>query len=176
MSDAPRKRPAFESAAALVAPVEPDPAMPRPISTVAGGILVLLRAAAGVLWIAAIVFGWGDGVQGVAGAFSGDASDDAGLPASTPGSILAIVLVVVGLGVLIETALGVLIILGKNWPRVLVMVFSVLSISSSFVGWWAEGQQIRFETTFLTLSLDILILLALSSRSAATYARRHERR
>ena len=42
--------------------------------------------------------------------------------------------------------------------------------------WWAQGQEITLQSTFLSLSLDILILLALSSQSAAAYARRGEKR
>ena len=59
---------------------------------------------------------------------------------------------------------------GRNWARVVVMVFSTLSIASSFVAWWAQGQEITLQSTFLSLSLDILILLAVSSQSAAAYA------
>jgi predicted membrane chloride channel (bestrophin family) len=59
---------------------------------------------------------------------------------------------------------------------VLVMLFSVFSITTSFTAWWVAGEEIKIETTFLSLSLDILVLLALSSRSAAAYARRKERR
>jgi hypothetical protein len=51
----------------------------------------------------------------------------------------------------------------------------VLSISTAFTGWWAQGQDIRVGTTLVTLALDILILLALSSRSAAAYAHRRRR-
>jgi hypothetical protein len=172
----PRKRPAFEPAAALAPPVPHDPGMRRPASIVAGSVLVLLRAAAGVLWILSFVFGWDAWVQGFAGAFSGDASDISDLPDGVRSTVTLFVVGVVGLGVLLEATLGLLILRGTNWPRVLVMVLSTLSISSAFVGWWAQGQQIRIETTFVTLALDILILLALSSRSAAAYARRFERR
>ena len=42
--------------------------------------------------------------------------------------------------------------------------------------WWAQGQEITINGALLSLSLDILVLLALSSRSAAAYARRNERR
>jgi hypothetical protein len=56
------------------------------------------------------------------------------------------------------------------------MLIAVLSISSAFTAWWALDQEIKLEGTFVSLSLDILILLALSSRRAAAYARRNERR
>jgi hypothetical protein len=75
-----------------------------------------------------------------------------------------------------EALLGILILSGRNFARVLVMVFSVVSICTAFAGWWAEGQDIRIQTTYVTLALDILILLALSSRNSAAYARRRERR
>jgi hypothetical protein len=172
----PRKRAAFEPVAGLATPVPRDPGMRRPPSIVAGSVLVLLRAGAGVLWIASFLFGWDAWVQGFAGAFSGDASEISVLPDGVRSTVTLFVVVVVGVGVILEATLGLLILRGTNWPRVLVMVLSTLSISSAFVGWWAEGQQIRIETTFVTLALDILILLALSSRSAAAYARRLERR
>jgi hypothetical protein len=172
----PRKRAAFESPATLARPVDHDPRMPRPASTVAGSVLVLLRAAAGVVWLLSFAFGWQGWVRDAAAAFSGDASDAGTLPASTSSAILTAVVVIVGVGVLLQAVLGLLILRGTNWPRVLVMVISTLSICTSFVGWWVQGQEIRVGTTFLTLSLDILILLALSSRSSAAYARRHERR
>lgn len=175
MTRTPRKRPAYEPAAGLVAPAAGSPDMPRPASITAGAVLVLLRAAAGILWILAFVFRWDGFILSLSISFDGDASDAGDLPPGTSSAILAILVAIVAVGVVIEAALGLLILRGTNWPRVLVMVFSVISISSAFVGWWAQGEVIRIETTFLTLSLDILILLALSSRSAAAYARRHEK-
>jgi hypothetical protein len=56
------------------------------------------------------------------------------------------------------------------------MIIAVGSISTSFFAWWVQGQEITLDSTFVSLSLDILVLLALSSRSAAAYARRNERR
>jgi len=84
-------------------------------------------------------------------------------------SIVAVVL-------LVELVLAVLILRGSNWPRVVVMVFAVMSISSSFVAWWVDDLEITLTTSLLSTALDTLILLALSSRSAAAYARRNERR
>lgn len=174
MTREPHKRPAYEPAAGLVAPTPTNPRMARPASTVAGSVLVLLRAAAGIVWVLGFVLGWSGWVQDAAGAFSGDASDSSDL-AGTPGLLTAVVVAVL-VGVVFEATMGLLILSGRNGPRVLVMLFSVGSITIAFVGWWAQGQDIRLETTFLTLALDILILLALSSRSAAAYARRHEKR
>jgi hypothetical protein len=167
----PRKRAAFEAPAALVAPVAGSAAMTRPASTVAGAVLVLLRAAAGAVWLLSAALGWT--WLGDAAALFNDSSVDAS--ADTPadvGPVLAIVLGIVAAGVVFEAVLGVLILRGRNGPRVLVLLFSTLSITTAFVGWWSQGQEIRIETTYVTIALDILILLALSSRSAAAYARR----
>jgi hypothetical protein len=65
---------------------------------------------------------------------------------------------------------------GHNWARVIIMAIAAISITASFLQWWDDGLEITIGTTLLTLGLDILILLALSSRSAAAYARRKERR
>ena len=85
--------------------------------------------------------------------------------------------VLVGLGVVtvIELACGILIFRGSNAARVLVMVVTVISISTAFVSWWARDQEITLQTTLLSLAVDILVLLALSSCSAAAYARRAEK-
>ena len=176
MTRPPAKRPAYEPGAGLAEPAVGVPGMRRPASTVAGAVLVLLRAAAGAVWMLSFALGWNETVQSLTLSFSGDADDATDISDDASATILAITMGVVAAGVLIEAALGLLILRGTNWPRVLVMVFSVTSISSSFVAWWWQSQEIRIETTFVTLSLDILILLALSSRSAAAYARRHERR
>jgi hypothetical protein len=172
----PQKRPAFEPPAALVRPLELDPGMRRPVSTVAGATLVLLRAVTGAVWVVAVTFGWPSWLRNVSGMFGGDAST----PSETGELIAAIgVWVFIGAAAVVlaaEALLGILILGGRNLPRVLVMLFSVVSICTAFAGWWVEGQDIRIQTTYVTLSLDILILLALSSRSSAAYARRRERR
>ena len=76
---------------------------------------------------------------------------------------------------LVDLRLSVLVFLGRNWARVIVMCISVLSISTVFGAWWVQGQEITLEGSFMSLAIDILLLLALSSRSAAAYARRRER-
>jgi hypothetical protein len=172
----PAKRPAFELP---VVPEPPagDPEMKRPISTTSGAALVLLRVAAGVAWMLWVAFGWEGWLQSYAGELSGDSSGET-VGDLTPGVLgvsLAVFLIATGLVLAVELTFGLLILRGRNFPRMVVMIISVLSISTAFAGWWVQGQDIRFSTTLLTLALDILVLLALSSRSAAAYARRRER-
>lgn len=172
----PHKRPAFESPAALVGRVEADPGMRRPASTVAGAALVILRAIAGAIWVVAVAFGWPDWLRAVSAVFSGDASTSSELDGLIGGVGTWVFVGVAGAVLVGEALLGVLILGGRNIARVLVMLFSVISICTAFVGWWADGHDIRIGTTYITLALDILILLALSSRSSAAYARRGEGR
>ncbi|MFD4958289.1 hypothetical protein [Microbacterium sp. NPDC058389] len=169
----PLKRPAYEPAARLLRPVHHDPDMPRPASTIAGGVLVLLRAVAGLLVGGAIAVVWRDiladpdvqlVLEGVDGA-----------DADTRQAALWVVLGIVVASVALDVLFAVFVLRGSNFARVAVMILSVMSISTTFFAWWVQGQEIRVDETFVPLALDILVLLALSSRSAAAYARRNER-
>ena len=170
---APQKRPAYEPAGRLLRPPARDPDMRRPGSTVAGGVLVLLRAAAGVLLLGALAVGWPAIIADPDVVLILDGVDSVDLAAQVG---LWVVLAVGGTAVVFDLVCAIFVLRGHNWARVAVMVVSVLSISTTFVAWWAQGQEIRVDETFVSLALDILVLLALSSRSAAAYARRNERR
>jgi len=168
----PHKRSAFEPAERLLRRPERDPAMRRPTSTVAGAVLVLLRAAAGLVVIAGIAVQWPAILADpdVELTLDGVSEAEAGQWA------LWVVVVVGGLFVLLDIVFAAFVLRGSNVARVAVMVISTLSISTTFFGWWAQGQEIHVNQTFASLALDILVLLALSSRSAAAYARRNEQR
>ena len=143
--------------------------MRRPISIVAGVVLVLLRVLAGVAVLIGIAAGWDDLVH------SADVALD-GLDAK-PEATQAALGIILGIGAVllaVDAVLALLIYRGRNWPRIVVMLISTISIISSFVAWWVAGEDITLQGTFLSLSLDILVLLALSSRSASAYARRNE--
>lgn len=166
----PTKRPAFEPAERLLRPTGYDPDMPRPITTVAGAVLVLLRVLSGILILVALTVGWDSFAADLeVGTDGADMSSDV--------SRLALTVVLVGgtAVLIVDALLGLLTFRGLNWARVVVMLISVFSISTTFTAWWVQGQEITLDGTFVSLSLDILILLALSSRSAAAYARRKER-
>lgn len=168
---APRKRSAFEPAASLLTPTRYDPGMRRPAATTAGAVLVLLRVLAGVAWLVDVAAHWSDYVGQLDVAAPGIA-----LAPDAVQSSLLLFLGVSAAVLLVETVLAFLILAGRNGPRVVVMAFAVVSIVSAFVGWWVEGQEITLKTSLVSLAFDILVLLALSSRSAAAYARRAERR
>jgi hypothetical protein len=168
----PEKRVAFEPP---VDPTTADPAMRRPASIVTGSVLVLLRAAAGALWAASVAFSLPPWLREIAGAASGNADEPLDLTVSDLGVDTAAFLGVVAVICAVQVVFGIRIFFGGNLARVWVMVISVVSISASFVGWWEFGQVITVRTSLITLSLDILVLLALSSRDAAAYARRPRR-
>lgn len=171
MSANPDKRPAYEPASRLLQPTVYDPAMPRPAATIAGTVLVLLRVVAGAVVLAALAVGWDQFVDDTE--FVLDGSD---LSGQSSGLGLALVLGVGAAVLVVDLVLALFLFLGRNGARMWVMIIATFSISTSFVAWWAQGQEITLQGTFLSLAIDILILLALSSRSAAAYARRNERR
>jgi hypothetical protein len=168
---APNKRPAFEPPGRLLKPTGYDPDMPRPATIVAGTALVLLRVVAGVVVLGSLAIGW----EGIV------ADPDIVLDGFDPSpegthAALWFLLAAGGTVLLMDLLLAILVYRGHNWARVVVMVIAVGSISTSFFAWWVQGQEIALDSTFVSLSLDILVLLALSSRSAAAYARRNEHR
>lgn len=164
------KRPAFEPASELAQAGPRDPRMRRPVPTTMGAALVLLRVLAGIAWLIALAAQWNDVIAEQLVDVSIDPDDPA------VGAALWFILAFGGVVLLFDFVMAVLIYLGFNWPRIVVMVFSTLSICGTFAAWWAGDQNIALDQTLFTLALDILIMLALSSRAARDYARRNDRR
>lgn len=171
MTEQPRKRPAFEPVADLFAPAAPDPEMKRPITTVVGALFVFFRAVVGAVWLIEVGVHWDAYLDAAAVGLDMD-----GVGAEDRAVGFIVFAVAVSAVLLVDVLLGVLILRGRNWPRVLVMTFSVISVSTAFAAWWAQGQEVTLRTSLLTVAFDILLLLALSSRSAAAYARRDRAR
>jgi len=165
----PRKRAAFESPAELFTAPDADPRMPRPSTTVAGVALVLLRVLAGVLVLAGVWWQWptliSDG-ETLLEPISPEALDLARL----------VIVAVGGTVLLVDLVVAVFVWRGSNVGRVLILLTSLLSVTGTFTAWWARDQEITVHSALIAVGLDVLILLALSSRSAAAFARRRERR
>jgi len=162
------KRPAFEPPAVLVAPVTPPPDMHRPVSTVFGALLVVLRVIAGVVWLLSLALQWDRVLR-----------DDLNIeidPGSSEAEAAQVVLVFIlgfgGLILAVDLVLAVLVYRGNNAARLAVMIVATLSITIAAIDYFGGGEDITIRTTLITLSLDILVLLALSSRAARAYARR----
>ncbi|MFT3945276.1 MAG: hypothetical protein QM705_15840 [Ancrocorticia sp.] len=163
----PEKRPAFEPATSLFQGPVYDPAMPRPITTTAGAALVFLRS----LLSASVLLGWVSGWDGI---LSGTR-----LIANTVGALTAASheMIVAGVSLILvaDVVMAGLIFLGRNWPRVVIMLFVMLDVLVAFWAWANSEYHLANGVAFQSLALDILILLALSSHRTAAYARRLER-
>ncbi|MFH8251301.1 hypothetical protein ACH3VR_13095 [Microbacterium sp. B2969] len=164
------KRPSYEPARRLLRPPGYRPDMKRPPTTVAGALLVFLRVVVGLLFLGELALNWNLVATESAVAIDGLTAGEAA------GIGLWIVVGIISVVLIFDAVLAVFILRGHNWPRVIVMVFAVLSISAAFGSWWLYDLEITLKTSLLTTALDTLILLALSSRSAAAYARRNEQR
>lgn len=165
------KRPAFESPAVLATPVTPPASMRRPAATAFGAVLVWLRVAAGIGWLVSLGLRWDEILR------SELEIELAGRDEQAASDLVLTLIVVAGVIVLtIELALALLIWRGSNWARITVMLFSTISIVISWIDSVTGTTEITLRTTFVTLALDILVLLALSSRNARAYARRPRQR
>lgn len=163
----PAKRPAFEPPERLLRPARHHPGMRRPAAITAGTVLTLLRVLSGGFVLAEILKNWRSLV--------GSSADLTDLLTSEPEVEQIVRGAIFGFGVvglLVMLTLAVFIYHGRNWARVLTMALSAASVSMLFAAWWVQGQQIRISSTLPSLSLDILVLLALSSPSAAAYSHR----
>lgn len=161
------KRPAFEPPSELVAPVVPPPDMRRPMATMFGALLVVCRVVAGVVWLSVLSAQWDDIVRDelqieIEGASESEAA----------AVVLWVILAFGAVILLIDLMLAVLVYRGNNGARLAVMIFATISIIVAAIDYFGEGTEITIRTTLITLALDILVLLALSSRAARAYARR----
>lgn len=162
---APRKRLATEPIESwLSAEDTGSPHSKRPAATVIGVIFVLGRACAGALWLTAFTLQWPEIAREVE------------LETEIRPAVYSIFLVGGLIGVLLLVALGIAIWRGSNLARVLVMLGLTLSISVAAIGYFTNGEEITIRTTLLTVALDIIVLLALSSRDARAWARSRSRR
>jgi hypothetical protein len=170
----PGKRPAGEFLSAFEEPVEvPAEAGPRPHAIYLGMAFLVLRILGTVLWSVETVVRWDD-------------ITDVDADGQPDGVWVAVV--IAGLYVLWAVILAFIARLlwrGWNGVRILILCWTTVNILIFAVGYFARGEHITLHTSLLTLSLDILVLLALSgpetrtwtrSRSTAMLRARRERR
>jgi hypothetical protein len=81
-------------------------------------------------------------------------------------------LALVVLFALAELLLAWLVFLGRNWARTLTMAVSTVAIGLQVIDVARGGPGITLQTNLPGLTLDILLILALSSQRARVYARR----
>lgn len=140
--------------------------MKRPSAMWIGSLLMLARSVSGIAAIVVIVTSW----QSFAQTISIDLN---GTEMGRPFADLAL-WVFVGIyagSQLFYIALAIIVFLGQSWARNLAMAYATINILFAFGNYLLNGAEITFKTTLLSLTLDILILMTLSSASAREYAR-----
>ncbi len=140
---------------------------PRPVQTTLGSALVFLNAAATLIYLLAVLLTWNSYQKKLLA-----------LPDVTPAelstySTLALWVIVILLFalILVDIALGMLVIRGVNWARIAVMAVNSASIITLALDFMQGEPRITLATNLVQLSLGILILLSLSSTAARDYAR-----
>jgi hypothetical protein len=136
----------------------------RPSATLVGALLMGSRVLAGLGSILVVVLNWSAFADALVIETPGGRTPDADL-------VLGILLGLYAAVLLLGLGLAVFVYLGRNWARITAMTVATLSISSGFLDYAFNGTAITFRTSLLSLTLDILILLALSSTAARHYAR-----
>lgn len=130
----------------------------RPAPTLFGGILLCLRGIAALALAGSLLLG--------------------GYPAATEGTasqvLPAVATVIAGFGVG-EILLAWFVLRGGNRSRVTAMLLSVVAIIVQAADVLNGGPRVALETNLLGLSLDILLIIALSSQRSRTFARKTSR-
>ncbi len=159
--DSRRKRAASEPVEVLVASDDETHALSsaRPLATTLGSLFVFGRGIAGLFWIGAFLLAWPA------------LADEEHVAADERPFVFWLVLSIGVLAALTSLVFAWSIWRGSNLARVLVMCGVTLSTITAASSYFANGEQITIQTTLLTVSLDILVLLALSSRDARAWAR-----
>ncbi|MCP2030364.1 hypothetical protein L1277_000428 [Okibacterium sp. HSC-33S16] len=161
------KRPAFESAVVLAEDERAARTAARPVPTTLGAGLIVVRVLLGAVWLLALGLDWNTVLENDLGIAPSDSDWSA-----VSGTVLTVVLVLGSLLLAAELVFAWLVSQGSNWARIAVMVVAMGSITTAALDYFLDGQEITIRTTLLTLACDILVLLALSSRSSRAWARR----
>ncbi|MGA1836248.1 LssY C-terminal domain-containing protein [Herbiconiux sp. 11R-BC] len=171
----PSPRAVAEAQAAVPTPHEAPGSIPRlqkrvtrPAQITFGAVVVLLRATVPLLLIAAILLDW----QSVRSTLIVDLGDNTPTSVDTQDVALWVLIIGAALFGLAETLFGLFVFFGSNVARIAVMSFSVINIVIAAVEHFHGGAPITLGTNLIGVSLDILILTALSSSRARDYARR----
>jgi hypothetical protein len=144
----------------------------KPQAIVGGAALMGARVLSGLLFIGLVSLSWRE----VADSVTVDL-DSSGITGTDAQDLaLALVLIAYGLALLAYIGLAWLVFIGHNWARVTAMSMATVSIVIQLASSLTDGVAITLRTTLSSLALDILILLALSSSSARTYARTRQLR
>ncbi|TFB99068.1 hypothetical protein E3O42_14835 [Cryobacterium adonitolivorans] len=139
----------------------------RPPSVIGGVLLMGVRALTGGFAILTVIASWDSFV----GTIVLNGEKLAGSDPQTAGAVLGWLLAAYGLYLVLYLSLAASVFTGHNRARVVAMSFASVSILLSFADYALNGAQITLRTSLVSVTIDILILLALSSTQARHYAR-----
>lgn len=140
----------------------------RPVSTMLGVILMLVRVVVGTVSVTGILL---QRPEIIAAAITGSPVSEAATDAAAAPIVVNAFIAIFAIGVLFYLLLAVLVFTGSNWARIASMVFSGLLIAISAISFF-QGEAITLRNDTFGLPLDILVLLALSARHSRLWARR----
>lgn len=146
--------------------------MKRPVSIYIGVLLLMLRVVSSIITGIAVALDWKDANLEFEGL-----TDSSGAPidaALASGIVLGVVLVFYAAVVVIDGLIALLVYNGSTKARFLAMTVSSAVIVVTAVAFFGGQQQLTLENGGLWgLSLDILILVSLSSAEARQFSERH---
>ena len=156
------------------APTDSSPSKPtdsrdkRPAQTTFGACVALLR---GLIYvgIALTLLLFPSVVGRVIASQGGD------VPASEIRIATIFLAVLLAVGAAVDIGLGVSVLVGPNWARLVLMLFCVVTTTSAFMA-NARGLEVIVLTNLPSVAGSILVLLALSSHRARDYASRGRHR
>lgn len=143
----------------------------RPVPTTLGVLLMTLRVLAGVGFIVLNLLDWNRFVRSELGTATVTPDEQASMSLA-----LGLVMGLFAAGLVLYFLLALLIFFGSNWARIAAMTYSALIIVFSAIDFFNGGPQITLKNNLLGLALDILVVLALSSKRSRLWARRPRER
>jgi hypothetical protein len=146
----------------------PDKKVRRPSQIIFGAAVTFLRALTPLLLVLGVLLDW-SGARDLI-----QVNDGTSLPATLDELDSALWVLIAGSAVVfvVDLVLAVFVYLGSNVARIAAMAFSTITVLFAAINTVASGAEITLGTNLISLSLDILILLALSGGRARDYARR----
>lgn len=160
MSELAKKRTAHEPVEALLGNHETaQQPTRRPVTTALGAVLVFLRGIGGAAVLIYTILFWHEFEIELQGAGI-DASD-----------VYPWLVAISAVTIFVLLLLVVLVWRGNNGARIAVMCWVTLSTVTTAVGHFTLGEQITLQTTLVLVALDVLVLLALSSKDSRAWSR-----
>jgi hypothetical protein len=135
----------------------------RPVSIYLGVLLILLRAVTTVVTAVNIALDWKKAAITIDGGTSADL-------AAVSGVVLVALMVFFVIAVVVDLVVAVLVVRGSNRARFVAMILSTIMVVGSAIDFFSDGTSFTLENGgLLGLSLDILVLVALSDSDARDF-------